>query len=83
MSNSSVKKLSYNVPFGISLICRLKKHLYIPILEQEKLYENDGKARLPVFVLWIGSRRMIKEKSPFEEYIANQYLYLMKKSNLR
>ncbi len=36
-----------------------------------KLYEMTEKQDCP-FVLWIGSRRMIKRKI-FEEYIANQY----------
>lgn len=36
-----------------------------------KLYEMTERQDCP-FVLWIGSRRMIKRKA-FEEYITNQY----------
>lgn len=69
MSNSSVKKLSYNVPLWHKPNLSIEEaSIYSNI---GKLYEMTEKQDCP-FVLWIGSRRMIKRKI-FEEYIANQY----------
>lgn len=48
-----------------------REKLISDIIYKAKLYEMTEKQDCP-FVLWIGSRRMIKRKI-FEEYIANQY----------
>ena len=56
--------------YGISLICREEASIYSNI-GTGKLYEMTEKPDCP-FVLWVGSRRIIKRKV-FEEYIAKQY----------
>ena len=71
MSNSSVKKLSYNVPLWHKTNLSIEEASIYSNIGTGKLYEMTEKQDCP-FVLWIGSRRMIKRKI-FEEYIANQY----------
>ena len=71
MSNSSVKKLSYNVPLWHKPNLSIEEASIYFNIGTGKLYEMTEKQDCP-FVLWIGSRRMIKRKI-FEEYIANQY----------
>lgn len=71
MSNSSVKKLSYNVPLWHKPNLSIEEASIYSNIGTGKLYEMTEKQDCP-FVLWIGSRRMIKRKI-FEEYIANQY----------
>ena len=71
MSNSSVKKLSYNVPLWHQPNLSIEEASIYSNIGTGKLYEMTEKQDCP-FVLWIGSRRMIKRKI-FEEYIANQY----------
>lgn len=71
MSNSSVKKQSYNVPLWHKPNLSIEEASIYSNIGTGKLYEMTEKQDCP-FVLWIGSRRMIKRKV-FEEYIANQY----------
>lgn len=71
MSNSSVKKQSYNVPLWVKPNLSIKEASAYSRIPTSKLYEITERQDCP-FVLWIGSRRMIKRKA-FEEYIANQY----------
>lgn len=71
MSNSSVKKLSYNVPLWHKPNLSIEEASIYSNIGTGKLYEMTEKQDCP-FVLWIGNRRMIKRKI-FEEYIANQY----------
>ena len=71
MSNNSVKKLSYNVPLWHKPNLSIEEASIYSNIGTGKLYEMTEKQDCP-FVLWIGSRRMIKRKI-FEEYIANQY----------
>ena len=71
MSNSSVKKQSYNVPLWHKPNLSIEEASIYSNIGTGKLYEMTEKQDCP-FVLWIGSRRMIKRKI-FEEYIANQY----------
>lgn len=71
MSNSSVKKQSYNVPIWVKPNLSIKEASAYSRIPTSKLYEITERQDCP-FVLWIGSRRMIKRKA-FEEYIANQY----------
>ena len=71
MSNSSIKKQSYNVPLWHKPNLSIEEASIYSNIGTGKLYEMTEKQDCP-FVLWIGSRRMIKRKI-FEEYIANQY----------
>ena len=66
-----VKKLSYNVPLWHKPNLSIEEASIYSNIGTGKLYEMTEKQDCP-FVLWIGSRRMIKRKI-FEEYIANQY----------
>ena len=68
MSNSSVKN---NVPLWHKPNLSIEEASIYSNIGTGKLYEMTEKQDCP-FVLWIGSRRMIKRKI-FEEYIANQY----------
>ena len=71
MSNSSVKKKSYNVPLWVKPNLSIKEASEYSRSPPSKLYEiTEGQDC--TFVLWIGSRRMIKRKA-FEEYIEKQY----------
>ena len=65
------KKLSYNVPLWHKPNLSIEEASIYSNIGTGKLYEMTEKQDCP-FVLWIGSRRMIKRKI-FEEYIANQY----------
>ena len=71
MSNSSVKKQSYNVPLWVKPNLSIKEASAYSRIPTSKLYEITERQDCP-FVLWIGSRRMIKRKA-FERYIASQY----------
>ena len=71
MSNSSVKKQSYNVPLWVKPNLSIKEASAYSRIPTSKLYEMTEKPDCP-FVLWVGSRRIIKRKV-FEEYIAKQY----------
>ena len=66
MSNSSVKKLSYNVPLWHKPNLSIEEASIYFNIGTGKLYEMTEKQDCP-FVLWIGSRRMIKRKI-FEEF---------------
>ena len=71
MSNSSVKKQSYNVPLWVKPNLSIKEASVYSHIPTRKLYKmTEGQDC--TFVLWIGSRRMIKRKA-FEEYIEKQY----------
>ena len=71
MSHSSVKKQSYNVPLWVKPNLSIKEASAYSRIPTSKLYEiTEGQDC--TFVLWIGSRRMIKRKA-FEEYIEKQY----------
>ena len=61
MSNSSVKKLSYNVPLWHKPNLSIEEASIYSNIGTGKLYEMTEKQDCP-FVLWIGSRRMIKRK---------------------
>ena len=65
MSNSSVKKLSYNVPLWHKPNLSIEEASIYSNIGTGKLYEMTEKQDCP-FVLWI-------KRKIFEEYIANQY----------
>ena len=77
MSNSSVKKQRYNIPLWYKPNLTIEEASVYSNIGTGKLYEMTEKQDCP-FVLWIGSRRMIKRKI-FEEYIANQYSIQLEK----
>ena len=62
MSNSSVKKMSYNVPLWHKPNLSIEEASIYSNIGTGKLYEMTEKQDCP-FVLWIGSRRMIKRKN--------------------
>ena len=70
MSNP-VKKERLEVPIWHKPNLSIEEASIYSNIGTGKLYEMTEKQDCP-FVLWIGSRRMIKRKI-FEEYIANQY----------
>ncbi len=71
MSNSSVKKQSYNIPLWNKLNLSVTEASIYSNISTTKIYEMTEKPDCP-FVIWIGSRRIIKRKA-FEEYLARQY----------
>lgn len=71
MSNSSVKKQSYNIPLWNKLNLSVTEASIYSNISTSKIYEMTEKPDCP-FVIWIGNRRIIKRKA-FEEYLARQY----------
>mgnify|MGYP002516943843 CR=1 FL=1 len=71
MSNSSVKKQSYNIPLWNKLNLSVTEASIYANISTTKIYEMTEKPDCP-FVIWIGNRRIIKRKA-FEEYLARQY----------
>ena len=71
MSNSSVKKQSYNIPLWNKLNLSVTEASIYSNISTTKIYEMTEKPDCP-FVIWIGNRRIIKRKT-FEEYLARQY----------
>lgn len=71
MSGSSKEKQSYSVPLWNKLNLSIEEASIYSNIGTGKLYEMTEKPDCP-FVLWVGSRRIIKRKV-FEEYIAKQY----------
>ena len=71
MSNSSVKKQSYNIPLWNKLNLSVTEASLSANISTTKIYEMTEKPDCP-FVIWIGNRRIIKRKA-FEEYLARQY----------
>ena len=71
MSNSSRIKTKYNVPLWHKPNLSIEEASAYSNIGTGKLYEMTEKQDCP-FVLWIGSRRVIKRKA-FVEYIANQF----------
>lgn len=71
MSNSSVKKQSYNIPLWNKLNLSVKEASIYSNISTSKIYEMTENPDCP-FVIWIGNRRIIKRKA-FEEYLTRQY----------
>lgn len=71
MSNSRVKKQSYNIPLWNKLNLSVTEASIYANISTTKIYEMTEKPDCP-FVIWIGNRRIIKRKA-FEEYLARQY----------
>lgn len=71
MSDSSKEKQNYKVPLWNKLNLSIEEASIYSNIGTGKLYEMTEKPDCP-FVLWVGSRRVIKRKV-FEEYLAKQY----------
>ena len=71
MSNSSEKKKRYNIPLWCKPNLSIEEAAAYSGIGMGKLYEMTESQDCP-FVLWIGSRRMIKRKV-FDEFIERQY----------
>lgn len=71
MSDGSKEKQNYKVPLWNKLNLSIEEASIYSNIGTGKLYEMTEKPDCP-FVLWVGSRRIIKRKV-FEEYIAKQY----------
>ena len=71
MSDSGKEKQNYKVPLWNKLNLSIEEASIYSNIGTGKLYEMTEKPDCP-FVLWVGSRRVIKRKV-FEEYIAKQY----------
>ena len=72
MSNSSEKKKRYNIPLWCKPNLSIEETAAYSGIGMGKLYEMTESQDCP-FVLWIGSRRMIKRKV-FDEFIERQLL---------
>ena len=71
MSDSNKEKQNYKVPLWNKLNLSIEEASIYSNIGTGKLYEMTEKPDFP-FVLWVGSRRVIKRKV-FEEYLAKQY----------
>ena len=71
MSNSSEKKKRYDIPLWCKPNLSIEEAAAYSGIGMGKLYEMTESQDCP-FVLWIGSRRMIKRKV-FDEFIERQY----------
>ena len=71
MSNSCEKKKRYDIPIWCKPNLSIEEAAAYSGIGMGKLYEMTEGQDCP-FVLWIGSRRMIKRKV-FDEFIERQY----------
>ena len=70
MSQNRERKRKFDIPIWCKANLSIEEAAYSGI-GMAKLYEMTESEDCP-FVLWIGSRRMIKRKA-FDEYIERQY----------
>ena len=71
MSQSREKKRKFDIPIWRKANLSIEEAAAYSGIGMAKLYEMIESEDCP-FVLWIGSRRMIKRKA-FDEYIERQY----------
>ncbi len=71
MSQSREKKRKFDIPIRLKANLSIEEAAAYSGIGMSKLYEMTESEDCP-FVLWIGSRRMIKRKA-FDEYIERQY----------
>ena len=71
MSQSREKKRKFDIPICRKANLSIEEAAAYSGIGMAKLYEMTESEDCP-FVLWIGSRRMIKRKA-FDEYIERQY----------
>lgn len=71
MSQNREKKWKFDIPIWRKANLSIEEAAAYSGIGMAKLYEMTESEDCP-FVLWIGSRRMIKRKA-FDEYIERQY----------
>lgn len=71
MSQNREKKQKFDIPIWRKANLSIEEAAAYSGIGMAKLYEMTESEDCP-FVLWIGSRRMIKRKA-FDEYIERQY----------
>ena len=71
MSQNREKKRKFDIPIWRKANLSIEEAAAYSGIGMAKLYEMTESEDCP-FVLWIGSRRMIKRKA-FDEYIERQY----------
>ena len=71
MSQSRERKRKFDIPIWRKANLSVEEAAAYSGIGMAKLYEMTESVDCP-FVLWIGSRRMIKRKA-FDEYIERQY----------
>ena len=71
MSQNREKKRKFDIPIWRKAKLSIEEAAAYSGIGMAKLYEMTESEDCP-FVLWIGSRRMIKRKA-FDEYIERQY----------
>lgn len=71
MSQSRERKRKFDIPIWCISNLSIEEAAAYSGIGMAKLYEMTESEDCP-FVLWIGSRRMIKRKA-FDEYIERQY----------
>ena len=71
MSQSRERKRKFDIPIWCKANLSIEEAAAYSGIGMAKLYEMTESEDCP-FVLWIGSRRMIKRKA-FDEYIERQY----------
>ena len=71
MSQSRERKRKFDIPIWSKANLSIEEAAAYSGIGMAKLYEMTDSEDCP-FVLWIGSRRMIKRKA-FDEYIERQY----------
>ena len=71
MSQNTEKKRKFDIPIWRKANLSIEEAAAYSGIGMAKLYEMTESEDCP-FVLWIGSRRMIKRKA-FDEYIERQY----------
>lgn len=70
-NNNSRKRPKYDVPLWHKTNLSIEEAVAYTGLGRDKLYQMTSDENCP-FVLWVGSRRMIKRMA-FDEYIAKMY----------
>lgn len=71
MSKKRYEIVSYDIPLWLKPVLSVTETSIYTGISANKIYEMSESEDCP-FVIWIGSRRIIKRKS-FEEYLERQY----------
>lgn len=71
MSKKRYEIVSYDIPLWLKPVLSVTETSIYTGISANKIYEMSESEDCP-FVIWIGSRRVIKRKS-FEEYLERQY----------
>lgn len=79
MSKKRYEIVSYDIPLWLKPVLSVTETSIYTGISANKIYEMSESEDCP-FVIWIGSRRVIKRKS-FEEYLERQYSIFSPKLN--